>query len=38
MSEIARWSYTNVATIYPRVYDDWNNAWTSGTPYLIDCT
>ncbi|EJS2725501.1 hypothetical protein NW354_003953 [Salmonella enterica] len=38
MSEIARWSYTNVATIYPRVYDDWNNAWTSVTPYLIDCT
>lgn len=38
MSETARWSYTNVATIYPRVYDDWNSTWTNGTPYLIDCT
>lgn len=38
MSATANWSYTNVATVYPRVYDDWNNTWTNGTPYLIDCT
>lgn len=38
MSETARWSYTNVATIYPRVYEDLNGTWTNGTPYLIDCT
>lgn len=38
MSETANWSYTNVATIYPRVHDDWNSIWTTGEPYLIDCT
>jgi len=38
VSATANWSYTNVATVYPRVYDDWNNTWTNGTPYLIDCT
>lgn len=38
MSATANWSYTNVATVYPRAYDDWNNTWTNGTPYLIDCT
>ncbi|KTJ35791.1 hypothetical protein, partial [Enterobacter hormaechei] len=38
MSETAAWSYTNVATVYPRVYDDWNSTWTIEPPYLIDCT
>ncbi|ELS6623304.1 hypothetical protein R5S96_003954 [Salmonella enterica] len=38
MSVTAKWCYTNVATVYPRVYDDWNNTWTNGTPYLINCT
>ena len=38
MSATANWPYTNAATVYPRVYDDWNSTWTTGTPYLIDCT
>lgn len=38
MSKTARWCYTSVATIYPRVYDDLNSGWTTGTSYLIDCT
>lgn len=36
MSETAAWSYTNVATVYPRVYDDWNST-DNRNPYLIDC-
>ncbi|NDJ59447.1 hypothetical protein GWD52_21170 [Enterobacteriaceae bacterium 4M9] len=38
MSATSEWVYTNVATIYPRQYDDWSNTWTTGAPYLIDCT
>lgn len=38
MSATANWVYTNLATIYPRTYDDWKGIWLTGTPYLIDCT
>lgn len=38
MSATANWSYTNVATVYPRTYDDLKTIWVTGTPYLIDCT
>lgn len=38
MSATARWSYTNVATVYTRTYDDLKTVWVTGTPYLIDCT
>lgn len=38
MSETANWCYTNVATVYPRTYDGLTGGWTTGTPYLVDCT
>lgn len=38
MSETASWSYTTVATIYPRTYDGRSGAWVTGNPYAIDCT
>lgn len=38
MSVTANWVYTNLATVYPRTYDDWSSTWATGEPYLIDCT
>lgn len=38
MSATANWVYTNLATIYPRTYDDWKSTWVTDAPYLIDCT
>lgn len=38
MSSLGRWSYTNVATIWPDAgTDEWGQP-TYGTPYTIDCT
>lgn len=39
MSETSNWSYTNVATIRPRVSaDDWTGAVQYGPEYEIACT
>lgn len=38
MSSIARWSYQNVATVWPYLgADDWNGGNTYGKPYQIAC-
>lgn len=39
MSEVARWSYQNTATIKPFLgRDDWSGTNTYGEPYTIACT
>lgn len=39
MSSVARWSYTNIATVWPRGKKDrLNGGSTWGEPYTIKCT
>lgn len=39
MSSVSRWSYTNIATVWPRgKKDQLNGGSTWGEPYLIACT
>jgi len=37
MSSLANWSYTNIATIWPKTLDQFSQP-TYGTPYTIACT
>lgn len=39
MSSISRWSYTNIATVYPfEGEDSFNGGVSFGEPFLIACT
>lgn len=39
MSSISRWTYTNIATVYPYLgQDTFNGGVLIGTPYTIACT
>lgn len=39
MSATSRWSYTNVATVWPRgAQNDYEGGWDYGEPYAIKCT
>jgi hypothetical protein len=39
VSSISRWSYANLATVWPYVgEDDWQGGVSYGTPYQIACT
>lgn len=38
MSGIARWSYQNTATVWPKISDDdWDGGAVYGAPYVIAC-